>query len=125
MAKMKRFEINSSLAGDCVVSADARAGELYHVVKNGAGGSMMTPIARYFVWRPEFVEGFRKHWRVDCYIHDHKLSPSERTLKEMLIPALKKEGLCEEPVWLSLHQSKEVDGLAFGQVFEEDDDGEK
>jgi len=109
---MMRFEISSTLAGDCVVSPEARAGELFHVAKNSAGGALMTPIARYFIWRPEFVEGFKKHWRIDCFIRDHELAPAAKTLKEALVPARKKEGLCEEPVWLSLHQREEVEDAA-------------
>ena len=37
---------------------------------------MMTPIARYFAWKPEFVEGFHGHWRVDCSIRMNKSTRS-------------------------------------------------
>jgi hypothetical protein len=68
---VKRFPVTDTFQADCVVSEAARAGKIYHVVRNASGGAMLTPIARYFVWQPEFVEGFHKHWRVDCFVYQH------------------------------------------------------
>ena len=60
---MQRFDLSKKFSADCVVTDKARAGELYHVARNSVGsGATLTPIARYFVWQPEFVEGFNAHF---------------------------------------------------------------
>jgi hypothetical protein len=129
---MKRFSVGKSFEADCVISEVSRAGEIYHVAKNEHGGAMMTPIARYFAWKPEFVEGFHGHWRVDCFIRMHKstrsgmhpLAPKAPT--EMLnfgidlVNTLRERELCDEPIWLSVHRSEELQGQAFGEVFDYD-----
>jgi hypothetical protein len=97
---MRRFDINATFGADCVVSDEARAGEVYHFARNLAGGAILTPIARYFVWQPQFVEGFHRHWRVDVFVRQHPLSP--------------------EPIWMSAHRSEELKGKAYGEVFSDD-----
>jgi hypothetical protein len=114
---MQRFDLNEEFSADCVVTDKARAGQLYHVARNSAGGATFTPIARYFVWRPKFVEGFNEFWRVDCFVRPHALSPDPMDLGESLVVALVREGLCEEPIWMSAHRSEELEGKAFGNVF--------
>ncbi len=81
---------------------------------------MLTPVARYFVWQPEFVEGFHKYWRVDCFVRQHRLSPEPTHLGEALVAALVREGLCAEPIWMSAHRSEELKGKAYGEVFSDD-----
>jgi hypothetical protein len=117
---MKRFAVTESFNADCVVSEAARAGEIYHIARNSFGGAMLTPIARYFVWKPEFVEGFHEHWRVDCFVRQHKLSPDPMGLGEALVAALVREKLCDEPIWMSAHKSDEIKGKAYGAVFSDD-----
>ena len=117
---MIRFAITPNHDADCVVAEDSRIGELYHVVRNSAGGATMTPIARYYVWKPQFIEGFHEHWRVDCFVRQHKLAPDPKTIGEALVQALKTQELCDEPIWLSCYDSKEVAGQAYGEVFDYD-----
>ena len=103
-----------------MVSEAARAGLVYHIARNEAGGSLSTPVARYFVWRPEHVEGYHKYWRVDCFVQKHELAPQPMTLGELLVSALLREGLCNEPIWMSAHSSDGEKGKAYGQVFWDD-----
>jgi hypothetical protein len=117
---MHRFDVSEKICADCVVTERSRAGELYHVARNSAGGATLTPIARYFVWRPEFVEGFNGHWHVDCFVRQHALSPDPTELGECLVAALVREGLCAEPIWMSVHRSDELTGKAYGEVFSAD-----
>lgn len=115
---MKRFNINNILQADCTVSPTALSGTLYHVQRNASGGALLTPIALYFVTQPVFVEGFNKHWRLDYFGRPHKLAPDSAFAGDALALALMKEGLCSEPLWLSVHRSEELEGRAYGQVFE-------
>jgi hypothetical protein len=117
---MKRFDVSDTLQADCTVSTSALSGTLYHFKRNAAGGALLTPVARYFGTQPEFVEGYNKHWRLDCYFRDHKLSPEPLAGGEALVVALMKEGICTTPLWLSVHRSEELKGKAYGQVFEEE-----
>ena len=117
---MKGFPVTDTFDADCVVSDGARAGHIYHVVRNSSGGARLTPIARYFVWRPEFVEGYHKYWRVDCFVQQHKLSPEPMSLGESLVAALVREQLCAEPIWMSAHTSSEIKGKVYGEVFSDD-----
>jgi hypothetical protein len=115
---MLRFPITAIFDADCVVAEKSRNGEIYHVVRNSAGGANLTPIARYFAWRPEFIEGYNAYWRVDCFVRQHKLAPDPALVGEALVEALIKAKLCEEPVWVSWHIGNEIGGKAFGEVFE-------
>jgi hypothetical protein len=117
---MKRFDITDTFRANCVVSDSACAGEIYHVARNASGGALLTPIARYFVWQTEFVEGFHQHWRVDCFVRQHKLSPEPMSLSELLVAALVREKLCTEPIWMSARESDELNGKAYGEVFSDD-----
>ena len=118
---MKRFSLNASFDADCVITDASRVGEIYHVARNSAGGAILTPIALYFVWRPEFVENFNPYWRVDCFVRKHKLAPRPMVLGEDLVSSLTKEKLCEEPIWLSVHESVELNGKEYGNIFDEED----
>jgi hypothetical protein len=89
---MKRFEVTSIHDADCVVGDGSRIGELYHVARNKSGGAIMTPIGRYFAWRPQFIEGYFAYWRVDCFVRQHNLAPDAKLLGEALIDTLIKEG---------------------------------
>ncbi|HZZ27516.1 MAG TPA: hypothetical protein VFE46_05860 [Pirellulales bacterium] len=117
---MIRFPVTSTYDADCVVAERSRVGEIYHVARNSAGGATMTPVVRYFAWRPEFIEGYHSYWRIDCFIRKHKLSPSPVELVDAIAQALIKANLCEEPIWVSAHSSDEIHGKAFGEVFEFD-----
>ena len=52
------------------------------------GGATLTPVAHYFAWRPEFIEGFHAYWRVDCFVRKHPLSPKPMYLGKALVAAL-------------------------------------
>jgi hypothetical protein len=81
----------------------------------------LTPVALYFAWQPDFVEGYNRYWRVDCFVKRHPLSPREpMLLGQALIAALIRENLCDEPIWLSSHHSDDEKGQAFGNVFEDE-----
>jgi hypothetical protein len=115
---MQRFDLTEAFQADCVVSEQARVGEIYHVARNASGGATLTPVANYFVWRPEFVEGFQPHWSVDCFVRQHKLAPEPTRLAELLVSALVREGLIAEPIWMSAYRSEEIAGKKYGDVFE-------
>jgi len=65
---MKRFDLNTDFSVDCTIAEKSRSGTIYRVlIRNAAGGKMLTPVALYFAWQPDFVEGYNRHWRVDCF----------------------------------------------------------
>jgi hypothetical protein len=118
---VKRFDLNPDFSADCTIADKSRSGVVYHVRRNTRGsGATLTPIARYFAWQPEFVEGFNRHWRVDCFVTRHPLAPGEPALLgKALVGALMRENLCAEPIWLSSHRSDDEKGQAYGSVFED------
>jgi hypothetical protein len=115
---MMRFAVTPVFDAACVITPDAVSGEVYHVVRNAAGGAVSTPVARFFAWRPGYVEGFRAHWRVDCFVRVHPVSPDPELIGPALAEALLRESLCTEPLWVSWHRSEELRGKAFGEVFD-------
>ena len=115
---MPRFALDRTYEAECQVGETFRAGEIYHVIRNKHGGANSTPIARFFCSRPVFIEGFHAHWRADCYVRQHKLSPSPEWLGKELVAALRREDICTEPIWVSWHSSSELGGEARGEVFE-------
>lgn len=117
---MQRLEINERLEADCVAHDGSRVGEVYYVQRNRAGGATLTPIARYFAWRPEFAENFHPHWRIDCYVRKHRLAPNPESVGRALTQTLLRQGLIDEPVWTSWHTSRELKGEASGEVFDLD-----
>ena len=117
---MMRFAVTLEFDAACVITPDAVSGEVYHVVRNSAGGAVYTPVARFFAWRPGFVEGFHPHWRVDCFVRTQAQSPDPKRIGLALAEALLRESLCTEPLWVSWHRSEELHGKAFGDVFEDE-----
>ena len=115
---MMRFAVTPEFDAGCVFTPDAVSGEVYHVVRNPAGGADYTPVARFFAWRPGYVEGVHAHWRIDCFVRVHPRSPEPKQLGPALAEALMRESLCTEPLWVSWHRSEELQGKAFGEVFE-------
>ncbi len=119
--KMETFSLMGPFVCDRVLSGEVHAGEIYHVDHNERGGSNMTPVGRYFAWKdPGDVENFNPHWRVDCFVRIHPLAPDPMPIGEALVGHLLREGLCSEPLWLSVHRSEELDGKPYGEVFQED-----
>jgi hypothetical protein len=118
---MIRFDLNSDFSVDCTVADKSRSGQIYHVRSNVIGtGKMLTGVARYFAWQPDFVEGYNRYWRVDCFVTHHPLAPHEpMVLGQALVAALIREKLCAEPIWLSSHRSNDEKGRAYGDVFED------
>ncbi len=118
---MVRIQINDNLDADCVKEEATRIGEVYHVQRNRSGGALLTPIARYFAWRPiMYSEGFHEHWRIDCFVRRHELAPDPQYVAKELTAAMIGNGLCEEPIWVSWHLSEEIAGEALGEVFDFD-----
>jgi hypothetical protein len=107
------------------VTSDAeggfRHGEIFHIERGGQGGSLATPIGRFFTTESNIgVEGYHPHSRIDCFVRDHELAPTEDWLARRLVDALLKSGVVSEPLWVSWHRAKEVGGEARGEVFDFD-----
>jgi hypothetical protein len=117
---MMRFAIAPTLDAACLINADFVSGEVHHVERNAAGGATFTPIARFFAWRPVYVENFHLHWRVDCFVRVHELSPEPKLVGKALAKGLLNEAICTEPLWVSWHRSEEIGGTKFGEVFDFD-----
>ena len=117
---MMRFSIAPDLDAACVITSESVAGDVYHVERNELGGATFTPVARFFAWRPVHVEHYHPHWRVDCFVRNHQLSPDPKVLGDTLAKGLLRESVCSEPLWVSWHRSEEINGKAFGEVFDFD-----
>ena len=119
---MKKFDLDPDFSADCTIADKSRSGEVYHVRRNASdSGKTLTPVARYFAWQPDFVEGFNRHWRVDCFVTRHPMVLCEPILLgQALVAALIRENLCDEPIWLSSHRSDDEKGQAYGNVFEDE-----
>lgn len=117
---MMRFSIAPTLDAVCLISSEFVSGDVYHVQRNSAGGANFTPIARFFAWRPVHVENYHPHWRVDCFVRGHELSSEPKIIAKALAKGLLQEAICTEPLWVSWHQSKEIGGTNFGEVFDFD-----
>jgi hypothetical protein len=113
-----RFAITPDFDAVCIITAEAVAGEVYHVERNTSGGANSTQVALIFAWRPQHVENFHPHWRVDCFVRIHPLSPDPAMLGKAVAEALLRESVCSEPLWVSWHRSEEIRGKAFGEVFD-------
>jgi hypothetical protein len=73
-----RFDLNPEFSADCTVAEKSRSGQIYYVRRHATGsGAMLTGVARYFAWRPDFIEGYNRYWRVDCFVTRHPLAPGE------------------------------------------------
>jgi hypothetical protein len=117
---MMRFSIAPMLDAACLVNTEFISGEVDYVERNAAGGSIFTPIARFFAWRPVQIENCHPHWRVDCFVRVHELSPEPKIVGRALASGLLAEAICTEPLWVSWHQSEELGGTNFGEVFDLD-----
>lgn len=94
-------------------------GEVYHIKRNRFGGSISTPVARYFLSTPPLrAEGFHPHQRLDCFVRKHRRVPRGNWLARRLADCLVERGLIQRPVWISWHEAKEVGGEALGEVFD-------
>ena len=116
----RRLSIAPTFYATCAVTTEFVAGEIFHVDRNPAGGSNRTPVARFFAWRPANVENFNPHWRVDCFVRVHELSPEPKTVATSLANGLLREAICTQPLWVSWHQSEERGGTNFGDVLDLD-----
>ncbi|WP_069058161.1 hypothetical protein [Sinorhizobium sp. RAC02] len=109
------FYINWS-AGD-----DFRSGQIYHFKRNKTGGSLSTPVARFFITSARIAaEGFFPHHRLDCFISNTELVLKPEQLARDLFEALKSSGLVGEPTWLGWHVAEERGGAPYGEVFDFD-----
>ncbi len=118
---MKTIAVTKDFEASLPLLDQTLAGEVFHVTRPSAGGgAILTPIARYYCYRLEFIENFNKHWRIDCYLRDHPLAPDHRFLGERLAEALVREGLITEPVWMSAFRSSGECGRAYGEVCSDD-----
>jgi hypothetical protein len=121
MVGMQEFDLNKTFRANVKETTEVRIGDIYQVRRNIFGtGSMSTPVARYFAWRPEYTEGVNPHWRIDCFVRDHKLSGEPREMAQLLTAKLQELGLCDLPIWVSWHKSSELDGEKLGDLWEAD-----
>ena len=119
----RQLELDTNFYATSDSEGGFRSGEIFHIERNqqGGSGSVNTPIARYFVTRPQVgAEGVHRHWRVDCFVSRHRLAPREDWLAERLIKALLQSALIAEPIWLSWHRLAKTSGKAFGELFDLD-----
>jgi hypothetical protein len=117
---MMRFSIAPTCDAACLIDSEFVSGEVYHVEWNSAGGANFTPIARFFARRRVHPEGFHAHWRVDCFVRVHELSPEPKVIGKELAKGLLQKGICTAPLWVSWHRSDEIGGTNFGEVFDFD-----
>ncbi|MGF6256614.1 hypothetical protein [Ensifer sp. ZNC0028] len=118
---MAQLELSPEFYAECDEGASFREGEVFHRLVNARGGSLATPVARFFASRPRIAaEGFHKHTRLDCFINDRKLVPQPERLAERILAALIRNGSISEPIWLGWHRSEEIGGRAHGAVFDFD-----
>jgi hypothetical protein len=116
---MKQLTLSPAFEASITSVQNGLIGEVFHVSRNEVGsGRTLTPIARFYGYRPEFIESFNPHWRVDCYTRDHQLAPPHRQLGELLVETLKREEIIAEPIWMSAFTSAEESGRAYGDVFD-------
>ena len=116
--RMKRFVITDDFSAECVVGPDSFAGQLFHVHRNPQGGANLTPVARFFGWRPSYIEGGPRTLAYRCFFKSSDLAKQPLALGEVLVDAVVREAICSEPIWLSVHRSEELRGKAYGQLFE-------
>lgn len=115
-----KFDLDGNYWAQGQQTAETRIGEIYHVRRNHIGsGSVSTPIAKYFVWRPPYIEGVNSHWRIDCFVRKHKFSGNPKRLAKLLTSNLQDLGLCDCPIWVSWYKSEELGGEKVGHLFEE------
>ena len=117
---VRRFAISDKFEANFVEDESSRSGEVYFVERNNGGGANLTPIARFFAWRPEYIEGSHPHWRIDCFVRKHTLAPNAKWLGKALTEAIIQNGICDPPIWTSWHSSEELQGEAYGEVFDLD-----
>ena len=53
-------------------------------------------------------------------MRQHHLAPDPEWLGPELVKLLKREGLCDDPIWISWFDSTEVNGKDYGEVFDLD-----
>ena len=96
-------------------------GEVFHSAKNTNGGSVDTPVARFFVTKPEIgAEGYHPHSRVDCVVFHSALVPDPASLARRLTDELLARRPVQEPLWLGWWTGQELSGEARGEVFDFD-----
>ncbi|RUT95967.1 hypothetical protein EOD23_31495 [Mesorhizobium sp. USDA-HM6] len=100
---------------------DFNSGKIYHIKRNKTGGSLSTPVARFFITSARIpAEGFFPHRRLDCFVSDTALAPKPEQLARDLFEVLRSRGLIDEPTWLGWHVAEERGGAPFGEVFDFD-----
>lgn len=118
---MKTLPVDTNLFITSDAEGGFRHGEIFHVERNADGGTLNTPIGRYFTTKPNIeVEGYHPHSRIDCFVREHELAPAEEWLTRRLSDVLLKNAIVEEPLWISWHRAKEIGGEARGEVFDFD-----
>jgi hypothetical protein len=98
---MQRFSITPDFDAACAIKSESIAVEVYHVRRNQSGGAILIPVARFFASRPVYTDNYHAHWRVDCFVRAHELSPQPKVLGLALAEGLLRESICTEPLWVS------------------------
>jgi hypothetical protein len=117
---MHRFDLDETYRAEADEALETRIGEIFHVLRHRVGsGSVSTPVARFFVWRPIII-GTNPHWRIDCFIRNHALADDPEKLAKLLTDKLQELGLVDLPTWTSWNLSSEVGGERRGDLWEDD-----
>lgn len=114
---MTQFALNDEFETDSNEISGAIIGELFHVANST---NVRTPVGLFFAWHPVFVEGFNKHWHVDCYVRRTPLAKSAEAIGAALVAALIEQEMCNRPLFLSVYRTEELAGMKYGDVFEDD-----
>lgn len=113
-----RFQVLDGIDAILDETPETRIGDLWEVHRT-PDGVVLTPIATFFTWKPKYTEGFKDHWRIDCFAKTNQQSPTTEQLAVALKSKLVEKGLCDLPLWVSWHASTELGGEAYGELFED------
>ncbi|RUX48450.1 MAG: hypothetical protein EOS58_06905 [Mesorhizobium sp.] len=118
---MSDLDLSSNFYVEWSANGDLKSGRIFHIERNASGGSLSTPVARFFMTNARIpAEGFFPHQRLDCFVSNTEFVSKPEQLARDLFKALSSRNLIDEPTWLGWHVAEEQGGAAFGEVFDFD-----
>ncbi|WP_027668230.1 hypothetical protein [Rhizobium leguminosarum] len=112
---MNDLDLSSDFYVSWSADDDFSSGEIYHIKRNKSGGSLSTPVARFFITSARIpAEGLFPHQRLDCFVSNTGLVLKPEQLARDLFESMKSRGLIDEPTWLGWHVAEERGGAPFG-----------
>jgi hypothetical protein len=118
---MNDLDLSSNFYVQWSANKDFSSGEIFHIKRNTSGGSLLTPVARFFITNARIpAEGYFPHQRLDCFVSNTQFVSEPEQLAKDLFKALRNQDLIDEPTWLSWHVAEEQGGTACGAVFDFD-----